>query len=64
MPEQEKAPAEKARVVVRVRVLKGGITIGGSTAARGAVVKCYADVADFHEKRGEVRVEGTAADKG
>lgn len=52
------APAA-AKVAVRVKVIKGGLQIGGSTAGAGAVVRCYEDVADFHEKRGDVKILGT-----
>lgn len=54
------APAKTAKsVVVRVKVLKGGLQIGGSTAGVGAVLRCYEDVAAFHENRGEVQILGT-----
>lgn len=48
-----------AKVAVRVKVLAGGLQICGSTAAVGAVLRCYEDVAAFHEKRGEVKILGT-----
>jgi len=54
----KKAPAA-AKVAVRVKVLKGGLQINGSTAGAGATLRCYQDVAEFHEKRGEVKILGT-----
>jgi hypothetical protein len=47
------------KLAVRVKVLKGGLQIGGSTAAVGAILRCYKDSADYHEGRGEVEILGT-----
>lgn len=57
--DDKKAPAAK-QLVVRVKVTKGGVQIGGATAGRGAVLNVYQDAAGFHEKRGEVVILGTA----
>jgi hypothetical protein len=54
----DKAPDAK-KLVVRVKVIKGGLSIAGSTAAAGTVINCFSDIADFHEKRGEVKILGT-----
>jgi hypothetical protein len=45
---------------VRVKVLKNGLSIGTSTAARGAIVNVKAADAAFFEQRGEVVVIGPA----
>jgi porphobilinogen deaminase len=45
---------------VRVKVLKNGLTIGTSTAARGAIVNVKAEDAAFFEERGEVQIIGPA----
>ena len=48
-----------AAVIVRVRVIKNGLSIAGCTAAKNATVNCTAEAAKFHEERGEVTILGT-----
>ena len=47
-------------VTVQVRVLKHGLTIAGCRVAKGAVLYCNQATAEFHEKRGEATILGTA----
>lgn len=46
--------------VLRVKVLKGGMTIAGSTAARGTIVNVLAADAKLFAERGEVEILGVA----
>lgn len=54
-------PAEEKKepIVVRARVMKNGVSLNGSTCGVGAVVRLYADAANFHEGRGEIEIMGT-----
>lgn len=54
------ASAKVETVAVKVKVLKKGLEIAGSTAALGAIVNVSAADAEFFEKRGDVVAVGTA----
>lgn len=49
-----------APVTVQVRATKTGLTISGCRVAKGAVLYCTQQAAEFHEGRGEVTILGTA----
>lgn len=46
-------------VIVRVRVIKNGLSIAGCVAAKNAQLNCTEAAAKFHEERGEVQILGT-----
>jgi hypothetical protein len=54
------APPPAAPVTVQVRALKSGLTIAGCRVAKGAVLYCTQQAAEFHEQRGEAAILGTA----
>lgn len=47
-------------VTLKVRVLRNGLAIAGGRAARGAVLHCTREAAEYHEARGEAAILGTA----
>ena len=53
------ATDDKPAVIVRVKVLKNGLTIAGGIAAKGTVVSVTEAAAKFHEDRGEASIVGT-----
>ncbi len=56
---KEEEPQKKARVVVRARVVRNGVSINGSTCAAGVICRLYDDVAEYHEGRDEVEILGS-----
>jgi hypothetical protein len=56
----EGAAEQPTPEAVRVKVLKGGMSIAGSTAARGTIVNVLAADAELFAKRGDVEILGVA----
>lgn len=65
-PKAAKAPKKRTAAkkpkpeALRVKVLKGGMAIAGSTAARGTILNVLAKDAELFAKRGEVQILGVA----